>query len=57
MASSESCKPKRIVQCWNKVEGKYIQEQQPNQFNCYNQNMGSVNKWTRMWSGTGLLSK
>ena len=33
-------KPKTFVQCWNKVGRKYIQEQQPNQFYCYNQNMG-----------------
>ena len=26
-----------------KIERKYIQEQQPNQFHCYNQNMGFVN--------------
>ena len=24
--------------------GKYIQEQQPNQIHCYNQNMGFVNR-------------
>ena len=29
IASSESCKPKRFVWCWNKVEKRYIQEQQP----------------------------
>ena len=42
--SSESCEPKRYVWCWNKVERKYFQEQQPNQFHCYNQNMVFVNK-------------
>ena len=30
VASTESCKPKRFVRCWNKVDRKYIQEQQPN---------------------------
>ena len=32
IASSECCEPKRFVRYWNKVERKYIQEQQPNQF-------------------------
>ena len=40
---SESYEPKILFGCWNKVERKYIQEQQPNQFQCYNQNMGFVN--------------
>ena len=44
IASSESCEPKRFVRCWNKVEKQYIQEQQSNQFHCYNQNMGFVNR-------------
>ena len=44
IASSESCQPKRFVRCCNKIERKYIQEQQPNQFHCYNQNMGFVNR-------------
>ena len=44
IASSASCEPKRLVRCWSKVERKYIQEQQPNQFHCYNQNMGFVNR-------------
>ena len=44
IAFSESCEPKRFVWCGNKVERKYIQEQQPNQFHCYNQNMGFVNR-------------
>ena len=43
MGSSKSCDPKRFSRCCNKVERKYIQEQHPNQFQCYNQNMGSVN--------------
>ena len=30
IAFSKSCKPKGFVRCWNKVEIKYIQEQQPN---------------------------
>ena len=42
-ASSESCEPKRFVRFWNKVEGKYVQEQ-PNHFHCYNKNMGFVNR-------------
>ena len=44
IAFSESCEPNRFVCCWNKVERKYIQEQQPNQFHSYNQNMGFVNR-------------
>ena len=44
IASSESCEPKRFVRCWNKVEKKYIQEKQPNQFHCYNQSMGFFNR-------------
>ena len=42
--SSEFCGPKRFVWCWNKVEWKYIQERQLNQFHCYNQNMDFVNR-------------
>ena len=44
MAFFESCEPKRFVLCWNKVERKYMKEQKPNQFHCYNQNMGFVNR-------------
>ena len=44
MASSECCEPKRFVQCCNKVQRKYIQEQQPNQFHCYNKNMDFDNR-------------
>ena len=44
IAFSESCEPNRFVCCWNKIERKYIQEQQPNQFHSYNQNMGFVNR-------------
>ena len=36
IASSESYVPKRFVRCLNKVERKYSQEQQLNQFHCYN---------------------
>ena len=41
---SESFQPKKFVRCCNKVERKYIQELQPNQFHCYNQSMGFVNR-------------
>ena len=34
----------KFVRRWNKVERKYIQEQQPNQFHCYNQNMDFVKR-------------
>ena len=44
IASSKYFEPKRFVRCWSKVERKYIQEQQPNQFHHYNQNMGFVNR-------------
>ena len=44
IAFSESFQPKKFVRCWNKVERKYIQEQQPNQFHSYNQNMGFVSR-------------
>ena len=44
ITSSESCEPKRFVWCWSKVERKCIQEQQTNQFHCYNQNMGFINR-------------
>ena len=54
IASSESCEPKRFVRCWNKVERKYIQEQQPNQFHCYNQNMDFVSRMDCTWSSAGL---
>ena len=36
--------PKRFSRCCNKVERKYIQEQQPNQIHCYIQNMDFVNR-------------
>ena len=53
IASSESCEPKRFVWCWKKVEKQYTQEQQPNQFHCYNQNMGFVKRMdqneTKYW--------
>ena len=44
IASSESCEPKRFVWRWKKVEKQYVQEQQPNQFHCYNYNMDYVNR-------------
>ena len=44
IASSESSEPKRFVRRWNKVERKYIQEQQPTQFHCYNQSMSFVKR-------------
>ena len=44
IASSESCEPKRFSRYWSKVERKYIQEQQPNQFHCYNKNIGFANR-------------
>ena len=61
IAFTESFKPMRFVQCWQKVERKYIQEQQPNQFHCYNLKMGFANrmgqhvakyridKWMKKW--------
>ena len=57
IGSSESCKPKRFSLCLNKVERKYIQEQQPNQFQCYNQNMGFINRMARAWPIIGLVSE
>ena len=36
--SSKFSEPKRFVRRLNKVEGKYIQEQQLTQFHCYNLN-------------------
>ena len=44
IASYESCEPKRLSRLCNKVERKYIQEQQRNQIYCYNQNMGFFNR-------------
>ena len=35
---------------------KYIQEQQPKQFHCYNQNMGFVNRMEQ-WPGIGIRMK
>ena len=60
IASSESCKPKIFVQCWNKVERKYIQEQKSNKFPCYNQSMGFVNRMDQnmgMYTGFVLNEK
>ena len=42
--ASQPCGPKKFVRCWNKVERKYIQEQQPNQFHFYNQKMDFVKR-------------
>ena len=39
-----SSKPTRNVQRWSKIERKYIQVLQPNQFHCYNQCMGYVDR-------------
>ena len=36
IASSKFSEPKKFVRCMNKVEGKYIEKQQLNQFHCYN---------------------
>ena len=44
IAFFKSCNPKRFVRCRNKVEKKYIQEQQPSQFHCCNQNTAFVNR-------------
>ena len=38
IASSKFSEPKRFVRCMNKVERKYIEKQQLNQFHCYNKN-------------------
>ena len=35
---------------------KYIKEQQPNQFRCYNQNMGFVNRMDQNGGGGGGAS-
>ena len=39
IASSKSSEPRGFVRHLNKFERKYFQEQQPNLFYCYNQNM------------------
>ena len=44
ISSSKSCEAKRFAWCWNKFERKYIQEQQADEFHCYNQNMEFVNR-------------
>ena len=49
--------PKRFVRRLNKVEGKYIQEQQLNQFYCYNKIRGFSKGWTRAFPRTRLVSK
>ena len=53
----DSCESKRFVQSWNKVERRYIQEQQPNKFQYCNQKMDLSIEWTRTWPSTGLLPK
>ena len=57
MASSESCEPNRFVQCCNKVQRKYIQEQQPNQFHCYNKNMDFDNRMEQKVANAWLVSQ
>ena len=57
VVSSEYCKPKRFVRCWNKVERKYIQEQQPNPLYCYNQNMGFVDRMNQNVVKYTIVSK
>ena len=44
IASSEYCESKKFVWHGNKIERMYIQEQQSNQFQCYNQNIGFVKR-------------
>ena len=44
IASSESCEPNKVSRCWSKVLRKCMQEQQPNQFQCYNQSKSFVNR-------------
>ena len=57
--SSESYKPKKFSRCCNKVEGKYIQEQQPNQIHCYIQNMRFINRMDQSMANyrTGIQVK
>ena len=55
--SSKFSEPKRFVRRLNKVEGKYIQEQQLNQFYCYNKIRGFSKGWTRAFPRTRLVSK
>ena len=42
-------------QCCNKVERKYIQEQQPNQIHYYIQTWVLSTEWTSAWLITGLI--
>ena len=44
----------RFVRFWSKVERKYIQERQPNQFYCYNQIMGFVNRMDQKVAKYGI---
>ena len=58
IASSKFSEPKRFLRRLNKVEGKYIQEQQLNQFHCYNKNKVFFLKgWTRALPSTRLVSE
>ena len=58
IASSKFSERKRFVRRLNKVEGKYIQEQQLNQFHCYNLNRVFFPKgWTRAFPSTRLVSE
>ena len=58
IASFKFSEPKRFVRRLNKVEGKYIQEQQLNQFHCYNLNRVFFPKgWTRAFPSTRLVSE
>ena len=61
ITSSKSSEPKRFVRRLNKFERKYIQEQQPNWFHCYNQNMFFflffLTDWNRALPSTGLVSE
>ena len=54
IASSESCETKRFVGCWNKVEKKYIQEQQPT---VATKTWVLSTVWTRTWPSIGIRMK
>ena len=41
----------------SKLEKKYIQEQQPNRFDCYNQNLGFVNRMDQNVANIGIEMK
>ena len=44
VASSKFSEPRRLAWLLKKFERKYIQEEKPNEFHCYNQNMGLADK-------------